>query len=1350
MIGNILFLIKLAISFLPFVLFIYFNGKANVDKEVRNRQYAMPFVAIVYGIVLLIFLSKLVDLVASLILWLANLFDKITIPFIKVNLEFIGDFIRNIYSSWGVYLLLIVFNVAALIVFVILKRILTAIFARCKVKPESFVGSLVSIFYKYEEEDDQWFIKEHYGQARTLIKSAYYGSCFVSGLAFLISCALCMNYMIAAPFYPVFGVIIIGEIAYFMDGLRADEQEKSSLKMQRDQSRRIAMYPLLRKPLKALFGDKLSADGTTVNTGSTRGGAIEDILADLEKNGKHVGRNYAMFIRRKMENGLKPNVDYVRSGYDLAVGKSLLFNTPFYDKLNPYVFYAMNRELLTGGKVLIVLGRHGAEQDLLQWSERGMQEVSNIPGLWNISILTDQKSDEENLPDIGIISRSGVHDLDIHKNNLPFLRKVSFVVVVEPSRLVTTAQIGLNLLIKYCGADRAITFCSVDRNCDGLVDALSHILMTNITEVTATEYPHGMSSYMYWTADDDYLQHRILPGVSRYLGIGTELSMVALKNQVKQAVWYGGETFPVLDARWIAKQYYYDLLDYAQLPTNQETFDRYFKTSFNMCDERVSDYSFVTVEDDRNNLFETRRNFATIAEKQGFINVISSEYMLREYMATNTELFTVDAKAIPYITADYARTKRNAILSLCLLLCADSVQKDFLDRQMVMLNIDTKDPVSVIWKEICQIFGEEAGIDKNGDPILACKNRDGETKLFEKDETIVFKREYSINTGKFESIYTIDNQDFSRVILDDLQMASYIAEQESKDIYIGTELKGHVYQKYMPGQFFTLNGKYYEMISTATDNRILVRRASEHIGGRLAYRQLRNYTIHRLEDSSTMGALKTVNNIDIHYQFADFSVETTGYWKLHAYNDFDNGDLVTVNGVPTREYKHKQILKFDFSKLGDAFTDSVRMTLTNLLNESFATLFADNQHFISAITPGQYDAPMTYALELGEDVEASDKCIFIVEDSQLDIGLLIAVERNISRIFQIISDYLSWNDEMIEESLREPEEPEEAVDETESETTTEETEPKKKNIFGRAWSWFTGLFKRKKKGQEELEVPAVDYKMIYGKPYKLVKGKWVACSQKEFDEKMNTRHQIQDENKQIAKEEREREREEAAAERAAEKEAEEAAKAAQKAAEEAAADYEEFSDDTEEDTVEVDNVDEAIVDVADESIDTAEEQLDDEEEATEEEISEETLEDESVEVTEELETAEDAENTDESDSEQENSEDESPETSDATEETLTPKEQKKAAKVAAKAEKAAAKAAAKDAKKEAKEQKKADKAAAKAEKAAAKAAAKAAKKEARLAKGKKGEDIVEDSAPEKEAELVSTGPQSEVEVSDDE
>lgn len=1008
--SDYLFFIILVVCFIPFILFAFLNNKANVKKEYRSRQYAMPVVAIIYCAVLLIFVKQLSELCLAMLYGLAELLKE------NGSTES-GEFISNLCTNWGVFIELVSFNTLALMVYVAVKRVITVFLGGKEIYRDTFAGSVAELFYSYDESDDRWYIKAHFGQARTFIKTAYYGGCFVLCLALPVSCGMCISDMVTEPLYPVFAVIIIGEMAFFIDGLEKDER-KTNLTVQTDKSNHIAMYPKLRKPLKDLFGDKLAAEGTTVNNSGAVGGSVEDILVSLERNGGHIGENYSAFIRKKMAKGLKPNVDYVRCGYDLATGKSLLFNTPFYDKLNPYIFYAMNRELLTGGKVLVVLGRHGTEEDLQQWIEDGMKEVSNIYGIWKISVLNGKKVNEDDLPDISIISRSGVHDLDIHKNNMPFLRKVSFVFVVEPSKLVTTAQIGLNLLIKCCGKEHPVTFCSVDRNCDGLVDSLSHILMTNITEVSATEYPHGMSSYMYWTADDDYLQHRIVPGVSRFLGMGTEISMAALRNQVKETIWYGGEAFPVLDAHWIAKQYYYDLLDYAQLPANQENFDNYFRTSFNMCNERVRDYSFITVEDDRNNLFETRRNFATIAEQQGFVNIISSEYMLREYMSENTEIFTADPKAIPYITADYARTRRNAILSLCLLLCIDSVNEDVLNRQLIMLNIGTEEPIKEIWNEICKIFGTEKLADKQGNSILSVKTHDGDSVTFERDATIIFRRAYSIESGKYESFYAIEDSRFSHIILDDLQNAGYIAEQENRDLYIGTELKGHVYQKYMPGQLFTLSGKYYEMVSMTSDNRILVRRASEHIGGRPAYRQVRNYTINRIEDSASMGALKSVNNINIHYQFADFSVATPGYWKLRSRNDFDNGDLVKVNGVPTREYHHKQILKFDFSYFGDEFTNSVRMTLTNLLNEAFVTLFADNQAFISAVTFGNYDAPLTYSLDFGEVPENADKCIFIIEDSQLDIGLLIAVERNLNRILQIITDYLDWNSEQIENSMR--------------------------------------------------------------------------------------------------------------------------------------------------------------------------------------------------------------------------------------------------------------------------------------------------------------------------------------------
>ena len=670
MISSILYYLKLFIIFLPFILFMYLNRKANYNNGERHKQFIMPLVSVIYFVIMFGFIGFFYR-------WMAIMGEKIDVFFDEYPYEFFSN-VAQLLVGIGDYIALVILNIASLSSYIIIKRFVLLFFKR-DFAADTLRGTIVKLVYHYDEGDSNWYLKRTCDQLRTFIKTAYYSVSIISVIMMFKSYEMYSNGLLVAPFFPVLLMIVIGELAFFVDGIIKGEG-KSSLVVSNDNSKRIVMYALLRKPLKKIFGDKLASEGTTINIAGLSGGAAEDVLAGIEADDGHIGKNYAAFIRKKVDSGFVPNVDYLRSGYELATGKSLLFNTPFYYKLVPYAFYAVNRCLITGKKVLIVMGRHGTEDDIAKWCKKGLCAVTNVSDLYNVSVLDSKVTDSSILPDVGIISRSGVHDLDIHRNNSEFLKKVGFVIIIEPSRLVTTAQIGLNLLIKCCGEDNKLTFCSVDRNCDGLVDSLSHILMTNITEVSATEYPPGMSSFMCWKADSDYLQHRLFPGISRYLGLGTELSFVALKNQVNRVVWYGGDAYPVLDAHWISKQYYYDFLKYANLPVNQETFDQYFKASFNMCNECVNDYSYVSVEDDRNNLFEARRNFATIAENQGFVNVISSEYMLREYMSDNTEIFTADAKAIPYITADYARTRRNSILSICLLLCVGYVSEEDLRR----------------------------------------------------------------------------------------------------------------------------------------------------------------------------------------------------------------------------------------------------------------------------------------------------------------------------------------------------------------------------------------------------------------------------------------------------------------------------------------------------------------------------------------------------------------------------------------------------------------------------------------------------------------------------------------------
>ena len=120
---------------------------------------------------------------------------------------------------------------------------------------------------------------------------------------------------------------------------------------------------------------------------------------------------------------------------------------------------------------------------------------------------------------------------------------------MEPSKLLATGQMGLSLLTGRLDDRETVVFAACDRNCDGLVDALSHTLKTTITEVAATSQSAAITSMMCWNADGAYMHHRIFSNISRYLGIGTEINSVAMKYQISNAKWISGEKFPVADIK---------------------------------------------------------------------------------------------------------------------------------------------------------------------------------------------------------------------------------------------------------------------------------------------------------------------------------------------------------------------------------------------------------------------------------------------------------------------------------------------------------------------------------------------------------------------------------------------------------------------------------------------------------------------------------------------------------------------------------------------------------------------------------------------------------------------------------
>lgn len=1082
---NTLRFLSMLAMLLPFVLLALANAKANLKKPQRHKQFLMFFVAIVLCIVAMVFVSRVYDfLVAQVENWYEQVDQKVQTleqmedpPADPVELAkaqklatWLETFIkeRNLHF-WAFYIV----NAALLLAYVIVKKI-AVVLMKALFRDGSLFNRLAGLFYEQDENTGEWSLQPKFSQARSFLKALYVIAIILGAVGVLLSSWLYLNQLLTAVYYPVFSVIILGELYFFLDGLTKKEKQ-SQLSGEADDAEHVSNYSIMCGILRRLFPDKLNAENTQVSDTLMDSTTNDELLTRLEQSENVAEEGYGRFMRRKSQEGMELDFNYLLSGRRLLCGQSVLFNNPFYYDLIPYIFYPMNRVLLRHKKVLVILGRHETEDTASKWCTEGLTAVTNIPSMWNVGVLDQEKKDL----DVGIITRSSVHDLQLHEANKEFFDEVEFVVLMEPSRLVTTAQVGLNSLIRHCRRKKKqIAFCSMDKNCDGLLDALSHILMTSLQEVAATNHHKGASSYMIWEADGEHLQHRMLPNLSRYLGMGTELSFAALKNQIPQTSWYGGDAFPVVDQAWIVKQYYYDLLRYANLPANQETMERVFRVYPDLWSAPAAANQYITVEDESFNMFEIKRDFSTRATEQGFVNVICSDYLLKDYMADNDSIFNADPKAIPYITADYARTARNVVLRLCLRMSAGMVSEEEICRELTMIDRDTEKPVESLWQEICRNCGHMGKTEKDldGRPMLRC-HTSGKDVVFTGD-VLLSKRRFNMDTGRMETVYFIKDSDFIKRMLSNLRPAEYVAEDENGERqYLGTELQGNVFQRHLPGQFFTFGGKYYEMLRVSSTGQVIVRRASDHIDGRPFYRQIRNYYISDAVDSEVMGDCRDMGVIRISRQFADIRVQTPAYWKMNRYNDFSTAKKVGINGVPERVYNHKALLRIDLNPRQDMPEGTVK-TLTLLVNEVLRTLLAENQDYLVAVTAGQAQQPHCYSLFGNEEFQPQENSIYLIEDSQMDIGLLDAVERNLNRIFAIIWDYLQWHEEALAEKETKPE-PIEIPDDgayEEPEATGFWGKIKKffKKIFSAIARFFKKLFGGKKKGEPQQPAQPVE------------------------------------------------------------------------------------------------------------------------------------------------------------------------------------------------------------------------------------------------------------------------------------
>jgi hypothetical protein len=386
-------------------------------------------------------------------------------------------------------------------------------------------------------------------------------------------------------------------------------------------------------------------------------------------------------------------------------------------------------------------------------------------------------------------------------------------------------------------------------------------------------------------------------------------------------------------------------------------------------------------------------------------------------MVANRQIFEADPKAVPSFVPDFARTERNAVFRLVLTLLSFEVPHDDLIRELELIGVSVPEAEPNDQKRHRSPWGgasDAAAAPEPEHPVVSVL-----TELIERHTGVphapVISRMSYPEDGQLDSdslpsvSYRMGHGSALDAIIAQLKPAYFFVEDELLDQnYIGAALFGHVYQMLLPGQFLTYAGKYYEVQSVgrqALRNGVVLRRAADHINDRRTYRQLRRFAISDLRATGKVGARMVDGGVGVRRIPATVQVQSVGFVEQTSRAALGSGRRVELDGIPSREYREKEVLELSLPDV----PGRVRRTIALLLNELFVTIFPHSVPFIVALTR---DDESEFGDLLDDlEIDGGEDSIYIVEDSVLDLGLVLSVERNWRRLFELIADFLEWQSE---------------------------------------------------------------------------------------------------------------------------------------------------------------------------------------------------------------------------------------------------------------------------------------------------------------------------------------------------
>lgn len=355
----LLFLLFLAGIYALFFLLFRWERRQNLEREQRAYQIAMPLLALLYALVLNVFLDDISTLVLRFLQWLASLASF---------LEFLTS------AASGFFMILM--NVLLMIGFILIKKLCMPLLVKLWTKYVPLFQNTSGLFYEWEEARSRWVLKDHFGDMRRVLRWMRAGGCIVSFGLFAVILYINEPGIWQVPFYPVLGLMVLVEIVYFMDGLTASEA-RTSVGGEDEVSLFQANYARLRVVLGRIFPESL-LNGGAREKGLNHKDGSQDYLETLMTSDEHLRKVCGTYFQQLVKKGYPVDSQYVDATLHILKRQSVLFSTPFYRDLTIYLFFAINRALMSHEKVLIICGRDAIIDDVIEWVKDAVVEVSHL------------------------------------------------------------------------------------------------------------------------------------------------------------------------------------------------------------------------------------------------------------------------------------------------------------------------------------------------------------------------------------------------------------------------------------------------------------------------------------------------------------------------------------------------------------------------------------------------------------------------------------------------------------------------------------------------------------------------------------------------------------------------------------------------------------------------------------------------------------------------------------------------------------------------------------------------------------------------------------------------------------